>query len=125
MRFVGVGVLAVGAILAAVLGWEHIWHVLRQARWLAFCGWLLGMAGLALLIGRRKHGSRRRLTAGLVLAAVGLALMAVPSDSQGLLAGLRVGYAGCLLAVMPHCIRMYRAKGRRAAVGEDDMEGAL
>ena len=119
MRFVGLGILAAGAILAAVLGWEHIWHVLRQARSLAFAGWIVGMVGLALLAGRRRQQSQRRMEIGLVLAALGLALMTVPADSRALYVGVRVGYAGSLIAIMPHTIRLYRSKVRRTDSGSD------
>lgn len=110
MRGVGLAILGLGAALIAVLGWQQIWHVLREARVLAMGGWGLGLIGLGLMVGKRRGQSVRRLALGMVLAALGLGLMAVPTDSRGLLAGLRVGYAGSLLAVIPHCWRLYRAR---------------
>lgn len=109
MRQVATGILALGAVLSAILGWQQIWHVLREARELALVGWLIGMMGLALLIGRRKNQTVRRMAWGAVLAALGLALMSVPTDARGLLTGIRVGYAGSLLAVLPHCWRLYHS----------------
>lgn len=109
-----VGILALGAFLAAVLGWQHIWHILRDARTLALIGWLVGLVGLMLLIGRRHQQSARRMAVGLLLSSLGLALMSVPMDARGLLTGIRVGYAGSLLAVLPHAWRIWRAEsGRR------------
>lgn len=125
MRFAGLAILAAGALLAAVLGWHHIWHVLRNGRGLALTGWIVGMAGIALMVGRRRHQGPRRLALGLVLAALGLALMAVPSDSRGLLSGVRVGYAGSLLAVLPHCIRQYRSNANRRLDTETTSKGAF
>lgn len=122
MRVMGLGILGIGAVLAALFGWHDIWHILRAARGLALIGWLVGMVGLALLVGRRKTQSQGRLALGLVLAALGLALMAVPSDARGLLTGLRVGYAGSLLAVLPHSWRLYRTSTwRRTRVAQRQM----
>ncbi|MDA8204895.1 MAG: hypothetical protein M0Z36_02430 [Thermaerobacter sp.] len=120
MRMLSVGILGLGALLAACLGWHDIWHVLRQARGLALTGWFIGMAGLALMVGRRRHHSFGRLALGLALAALGLALLAIPNDSRGLLTGLRVGYAGSLLAVLPHSWRLYRRPAWRKGVSADE-----
>lgn len=125
MRYIGLGILAVGALLATVLGWEHIWHVLREGRGLSLVGWMVGLVGLALLAGRRRQQGIRRMQAGLLLAAAGLALMAVPVDVRGLFAGVRVGYAGSLLALMPHTIRIYRSTSRRAIEEAAPMQGVL
>lgn len=67
------------------------------------------MMGLALLVGRRKSGVKLRYGLGVVLAASGLALLAVAHDGQGILTGLRLGYGGALVAVLPHSYRTYRA----------------
>lgn len=119
MRIVALAILGAAAGISAILGWEHLWSMLRQAAGFALGGWLLGMLGVALLAGRRKQQSPKRMAAGLVLAAIGLAVLAMPHDGQGLLTGLRVGYAGCLVAVMPHTFRLYRsrlAKGTETAL---------
>lgn len=122
MRHVAVGVLALGALLAAVFGWQHIWHILRDARTLALIGWLVGLVGLALLIGRRRQQSAVRMAIGLLLASLGLALMSVPLDARGLLTGIRVGYAGSLLAVLPHAWRIWRPEsGRRLKNSADPL----
>jgi MFS family permease len=113
MRIVGLVILGLGSVAAAVLGWHQIWHVLREGRTLALAGWIIGLVGLGLMVGRRRQQSVRRLELGMVLAALGLALMAVPTDSRGLWAGLRVGYAGSVLAVLPHCWRLYRKRAAR------------
>ena len=107
MRLAGLGILAAGAVVIALMGWHHIWHLLKDGRGLALSGWAIGMAGLALIVGRRSD-SVRRLSVGLIFSALGLALMAVPTDVHGILAGLRVGYAGAVIAVLPHCVRLYR-----------------
>ncbi|NMP23915.1 hypothetical protein [Sulfobacillus harzensis] len=109
MRIWGLGILAIGALVAIVEGWSHLWPLLHQARGLALTGWILGLVGLALLVGRRKRGAKFRYALGLTLAAVGMALLAVPHDGQGLLTGLRLGYGGALLAVLPHSFRAYRS----------------
>lgn len=109
MRTWGLSLLTVAAVLLAWMGWHHLWPLLRHAASVALWGWMSGMAGIACLVGRRKVGGRWRFPLGLVLTALGLALLAVPEDGQGLLTGLRVGYVGAWLAVAPHSIRLYRS----------------
>ncbi len=115
MRVWGMVILGAGAALAVFLGWHQIWTVLRAARTLDLFGWLCGVAGLALLVGRRRRDGGRRLVLGLILAALGLALMGVPTDSRGFLVGVRVGYAGSLLAVLPHSWRVHRTERQTPA----------
>lgn len=112
MRNMGIVILALAGILAAVTGWLHLWPLFRGAAWLAWIGWLCGMAGLGLLAGRRRRQGPVRFVVGLVFSALGLALLSVPSDGRGLFTGLSVGYAGALLAVLPHSWRLYRRPAR-------------
>ncbi len=113
MRVWGLGILAIGALIAILQGWHHLWPLFHQAAGLALVGWLSGMAGLGLLVGRRKAQGRLRVGLGTMLAALGLALLAVPQDGQGLLTGLRLGYGGALLAILPHVWRIHRARATR------------
>lgn len=83
---------------------------------MALAGWLIGMMGLALLVGRRKGGAKLRYGLGVVLAATGMALLAVAHDGQGILTGLRLGYGGALLAVLPHSYRLYRGASLKREV---------
>jgi hypothetical protein len=112
MQRVALAILGMGAVAFSILGWDHLAHLLRQALALALLGWVLGMLGLALMVGRRKRQPRGRLTGGILLSALGLALLAVPHDGQGLLTGLRIGFAGSVVAVIPHVWRIYRRPGR-------------
>ncbi|MCY0878624.1 MAG: hypothetical protein OWU84_06775 [Firmicutes bacterium] len=112
MYRIAMAILGVGALVLSVLGWHHLAHLLRQSLAVALAGWLLGMGGLALMVGRRKRQPRGRLAVGLVLAALGLALLAVPRDGQGVLTGIRIGLAGSVVAVMPHVWRLYRHPAR-------------
>ncbi|MDA8195249.1 MAG: hypothetical protein M0Z53_14850 [Thermaerobacter sp.] len=109
---VGVALLTGFAVFGMVVGWAHLAGNFRQAAPLLFLGWVTGLAGLALLTGAPRVGPVFR--AGLVLAAVGLALLWVPTDGQGIMTGLRVGYAGALLAAAPRLVRVLRtARARR------------
>ena len=114
MRTWGLSLLTAAAILLAWVGWHHLWPLLRQAASVALLGWISGMAGMTCLVGRRKAGGRWRFPLGLVLTALGLGLLAVPEDGQGLLTGLQVGYVGAWLAVAPHSFRLYRSRSARA-----------
>lgn len=109
MRVWSLAVLGLGGIIVAISGWNHLWPLFHRAGGLALVGWLLGMLGLALLVGRRKSSGPWRFGLGVICSALGMALLAVPHDGQGLLTGLRVGYGGALLAVLPHSFRLYRA----------------
>lgn len=109
MRIWGLGILAVGAVVAVIEGWTHLWPLFHQAGPMAFAGWIMGLGGLALLVGRRRRRWRLRYGLGVVMAALGMAFLAIPHDGQGLLTGLRLGYGGALLAVLPHSFRVYRA----------------
>jgi peptidoglycan/LPS O-acetylase OafA/YrhL len=124
MKSLALIILAAAAVLVVILGGNQILDQLRAGRTLALVGWLIGLAGLALIIGRRRGQTARRLTAGLTLAALGLALMAIPTDSRGLLLGIRVGYAGCLLVSLPHAWRLYRESRRRSGITESTPKGA-
>lgn len=124
MRRVAFLLVAVVAVAMVVLGWEHLFPRLREASGLAFGGWALGLVGMGLLIGQRPRPAVR-IVSGLILASVGLALMAMATDGQGILTGLRVGYVGALLAVMPHVWRQLRRqemgvpRRRHTAAGQD------
>jgi hypothetical protein len=112
MRNLGIVILALAGIVLAVAGWLHLWPLFRSAAWLAWIGWLFGILGVGLLAGRRRRQGSGRFVAGLIAAAVGLALLSVPSDGRGLFTGLQVGYAGALLAIVPHSWRLYRHQSR-------------
>ena len=112
MRNLGIVILVLAGVVAAVAGWLHLWPLFRNAAWVAWSGWLSGLAGIGLLAGRRRRQGPGRFVLGLIFAALGLALLSVPSDGRGLFTGLRVGYAGALLAILPHSWRLYRQQAR-------------
>lgn len=102
-----VGVLLM-ALVGVITGWSHLWALMRQASGLMFGGWLLGMLGVLLLATAPRRG--RAFRVGLILSALGLATLWVPQDGQGVMTGLRVGFGGALLALMPRVMGVWRQR---------------
>lgn len=114
MRYVlGLVILSGWAAVMVAMGWFHLWPLLRAAGAVTVIGWLAGSVGLALLVGTSPT-RMVRMTLGLAFVVLGLAFMAIPSDGQGIVTALRVGYGGAVLAILPRLWR--RVPVRQAKV---------
>lgn len=114
-QLMGVYFVGIVATVLICLGWLHLFPLFRQAGPVMFVGWGIGILGLMVLYGVRSWGSAR-LRVGLLLSLLGLTLLALPQDGQGILTGLRVGYAGALLSTLPHLwrvLKVSRGLGRK------------
>lgn len=118
MRYVlGLVILSGWAAVMVATGWLHLWLLLRSAGSVTAIGWLAGSAGLALLVGA-SPARMARMTLGLAFVVLGLALMAIPSDGQGIVTALRVGYGGAVLAILPRLWRRVPVRQAKAVTGK-------